>query len=287
MMKNYDQLIEYFFPTIQYVIVDQTEPAHICLTSNHLTNEEPCLRDNELNIFISIENLTNPNFKKYRHYNKYGEYGDQHIKLYIYSHITNIIKTDHYLAIPCIYSRINYFKKNYNLYFNHEKLNTSFKDKKFCLMINKSNINPMVKKVNDLLQSIERVDNISQYDKKILNKSCYDSIELLEVLNKYKFIICFENSSKDGYITEKIFNCLFAKTIPIYWGSSKSSYYFSENGYIKYSETNNEWIEKIKELKDNEIKYNEYINSPKISKHYDDEDYANKMLNYISENISK
>jgi hypothetical protein len=40
-----------------------------------------------------------------------------------------------------------------------------------------------------------------------------------EVLSQARFSICFENA-KDipGYITEKIFDCLFAGCVPIYWG---------------------------------------------------------------------
>ena len=43
-----------------------------------------------------------------------------------------------------------------------------------------------------------------------------------EVLSKTKFCICFENARDiQGYITEKIFDCLFAGCIPIYWGDAK------------------------------------------------------------------
>ena len=43
-----------------------------------------------------------------------------------------------------------------------------------------------------------------------------------EVLAKARFCICFENA-KDipGYITEKIFDSLFAGCIPIYWGEPR------------------------------------------------------------------
>lgn len=37
-------------------------------------------------------------------------------------------------------------------------------------------------------------------------------------LGQYKFALCFENSILKGWITEKIFDCFFAGTIPIYWG---------------------------------------------------------------------
>jgi hypothetical protein len=279
MMQNYNQLIEYFFPKIDYIIVEPHEKAHICITSN-VMDDNSILRDDELNIFISIENITNPNFTWYNHYNKYGEYNNEKIKLYIYSHITNIIENNNFLSIPCIYTRINYFKNKNNYYFNHEKLNQTFDKKKFCLMINKSNLNPLINKVEKLLSTIGKIDSIFEYNN-IDDKSCYNSIEFLEILNKYKFIICFENSSNDGYITEKIFNCFFAKTIPIYWGSSKISKYFNENSYIEYNEQNNDWFNKINKLNNNENNYNEYINSKKISDHYNDENYNDKFINYI------
>ena len=39
-------------------------------------------------------------------------------------------------------------------------------------------------------------------------------------LGSYKFSFCFENiASHDDYLTEKIFDCLLAKTIPIYYGA--------------------------------------------------------------------
>ncbi len=41
----------------------------------------------------------------------------------------------------------------------------------------------------------------------------------LETLGRYTFAICFENMILKGWITEKIFDCLFAGTVPIYWGA--------------------------------------------------------------------
>lgn len=42
----------------------------------------------------------------------------------------------------------------------------------------------------------------------------------LEVLSKYRFSLCFENfRGLRGYITEKIFDCFKAGTVPIYWGA--------------------------------------------------------------------
>lgn len=41
-----------------------------------------------------------------------------------------------------------------------------------------------------------------------------------DVLRRYRFTICFENARElDGYVTEKIFDCLLAGSIPVYWGA--------------------------------------------------------------------
>lgn len=40
-----------------------------------------------------------------------------------------------------------------------------------------------------------------------------------EVLSRYKFSLCFENMAMKGYVTEKIFDCLYAGSIPLYLGA--------------------------------------------------------------------
>jgi alpha(1,3/1,4) fucosyltransferase len=38
-------------------------------------------------------------------------------------------------------------------------------------------------------------------------------------LAQYRFALCFENSILKGWITEKLFDCFFAGTVPVYWGA--------------------------------------------------------------------
>ena len=45
---------------------------------------------------------------------------------------------------------------------------------------------------------------------------CKDKIK---TISNYKFTFCFENVSMNGYVTEKIIDCLVAGTIPIYLGA--------------------------------------------------------------------
>ncbi|MDZ4655329.1 MAG: glycosyltransferase family 10 [Coriobacteriia bacterium] len=46
-----------------------------------------------------------------------------------------------------------------------------------------------------------------------------DPLEKLDVLSEYKFSLCYENTSFPGYITEKIFDCFAAGSIPVYLGA--------------------------------------------------------------------
>jgi hypothetical protein len=41
----------------------------------------------------------------------------------------------------------------------------------------------------------------------------------LATLASYRFAICFENMTLRGWITEKLFDCLFAGTVPVYHGA--------------------------------------------------------------------
>ena len=41
----------------------------------------------------------------------------------------------------------------------------------------------------------------------------------LEVLSRYHFSLCIENQSMKGYISEKMFDCIYAGTIPVYIGA--------------------------------------------------------------------
>lgn len=53
-----------------------------------------------------------------------------------------------------------------------------------------------------------------------------------EVLSRYSFALCFENMAMKGYITEKIFDCLYAGTIPLYLGAKDITDLIPEDVYI-------------------------------------------------------
>ncbi len=59
--------------------------------------------------------------------------------------------------------------------------------------------------------------------------------EKIATLQNYRFCICFENTmGTQGYITEKIFSCFSAGSIPIYWGPDNIEDYIPRSCFIDY-----------------------------------------------------
>lgn len=54
----------------------------------------------------------------------------------------------------------------------------------------------------------------------------------LSLLAKYRFALAFENSRYPGYITEKLFDCFFARCIPIYSGAPDVALYVPPSTFI-------------------------------------------------------
>jgi hypothetical protein len=52
------------------------------------------------------------------------------------------------------------------------------------------------------------------------------------IYQKYDFAICFENMAMAGYVTEKIFDAFFARSIPIYWGAPDIATLIPSNCFI-------------------------------------------------------
>lgn len=53
-----------------------------------------------------------------------------------------------------------------------------------------------------------------------------------EVMSNYTFALCFENMAMQGYVTEKIFDCFYAGTIPLYFGASNISDLIPKDAFI-------------------------------------------------------
>jgi len=87
---------------------------------------------------------------------------------------------------------------------------------------------------------------------------------------KHKFSIAFENSSNDGYTTEKLPNALTAQTIPIYWGNPLVGKEFNTKRFINCHDFKDfdAVVEKVKEIDSNDDLYLEMINQPMYTEGY-------------------
>lgn len=65
-----------------------------------------------------------------------------------------------------------------------------------------------------------------------------------EVLSLYRYALCLENTPMKGYVTEKIFDCFYAGTVPLYLGAPDVENYIPSKCYVdltKFSSWKEVW----------------------------------------------
>lgn len=77
----------------------------------------------------------------------------------------------------------------------------------------------------------------------------------IEIMSNYKFALCFENLRMRGYITEKIFDCFYAGTIPLYWGGDDIQTWIPAESFIDVSQfkSQNDLVNFLMNLSNEEI----------------------------------
>ena len=266
-MGSEDKLIRYFFP--ENINIDIN--AHI-----YGIQHDGNIVTNPINIMICVENCAH--HKHYKHYNRFGNFGNDGIHVYFYNHIDRTTVTDTYIAIPVIYSQMRYFSR----YYGEISPSTTipFHERKFCLFATspRDYMRNEKMRIIGLLSSMGQCHDIKGYSHLIHDKSCYHSTELLDVFNQYQFVFVSENSIGDGYITEKIFNCLFARTIPIYYGSKKISNYINKRAFIEVDLDN---LHETREQINEQLVSGDMIDAPKVADNYNDENFDLLLKEFI------
>lgn len=113
----------------------------------------------------------------------------------------------------------------------------------------------------------------------------------LETLANYRFCICYENMKEtEGYITEKIFDCFFARTVPIYWGAPNITDVIPADTYIDMTRfaSVEEMYRFLKEMNEDEIagyleRARAYIRSEQFKKTFSVDAYISRFLNSFAE----
>ena len=126
----------------------------------------------------------------------------------------------HYLQFPGRYIRVPLFAKRdtykslkYPPVIDPEEV----LNRKFCnfLYSNRSTANPVRELLFNRLSRYKQVDSGGR----LLNNTGYRTDNKLSFISGYKFTIAFENSSVDGYTTEKLVDPMSVNSLPIYWGN--------------------------------------------------------------------
>ena len=107
----------------------------------------------------------------------------------------------------------------------------------------------------------------------------------LEVLSKYRFSLCFENMPMTGYVTEKLFDCFYAGTVPIYWGAPDINELVPSDAYIDMRKFHSleDMFDRVQKLSDRE-----WINMREAARDFlrgrGTTQYRDSLLNVVSLN---
>ena len=106
----------------------------------------------------------------------------------------------------------------------------------------------------------------------------------INILQKYKFTIAFENSRMSGYTTEKLVHAMQADTIPIYWGNPHVDREFNPDSFVwvrDHSEIES-CIEEIIRLNENDNLWKEKMSKAWVTSNYiKDELTQDSLENFI------
>jgi len=111
----------------------------------------------------------------------------------------------------------------------------------------------------------------------------------IEVLSQYKFTFAFENTISPGYVTEKIFDAMFAGSVPIYFGAPDITDFVHKNAFIDMCDFKNYDELEFYLRTVTEERYKEYIDAINMyiqSSEYErfsQESFAKKILGLIEQ----
>ena len=123
--------------------------------------------------------------------------------------------------------------------------------------------NPICAKRNEAFKALneyKKVDSGGSY----LNNTGGPVKDKLAFESTHKFSICYENTSHNGYTTEKLINAFAARTVPIYWGDPEIGKVFNTKSFINASDydTVADLVEEIKRIDNDDQLYMSILREP-------------------------
>jgi len=175
-------------------------------------------------------------------------------------------------------------------YMIESRLKMNKNKNRFCCFIVSNGLNEVRNNFFNELNKYKQVDSAGSYLNNMNGyKAPRDYNEFKNFVSQYKFMICFENTTDNYYLTEKLINAYKFETIPIYWGCPQASKIFNSNAFLQLSDKSSDidvqnLINKIIELDKNDELYYNMFNQPLY--------YNNKIpdlvdTNYIQNKIEE
>jgi len=195
---------------------------------------------------------------------------------------------DNYLRFPLWILEIDWFNCDIEKIVNPkpiplERCIKVYKDElerktKFCSFIVSNPSNELRNKAFQWLNTYKPVDSAGRVYNNVGNKIFAGlgggggEHKKLEYLKDYKFSITFENTSSQGYVTEKLLHAKAAGCIPIYWGDTKVERDFDTKSFIdaRKIKTKDDLISLVKEIDENPSKYLEMFERPLLDNYHVD-----------------
>lgn len=163
--------------------------------------------------------------------------------------------------------------------------------KKFCALITSNITTPTTKTRTDFFHKLSKYKKVDSGGGALNNIGyAVPRDKKTEFLRPYKFSIAFENESRPGYTTEKIFEAMQGHGVPLYWGDPLIKKEFNPKSFLNYFDFESEeaLIEKIIELDKDDAKYFEYLKEPYFYNDQPNEAFnEKKLLDFFEEVFSK
>ena len=216
-------------------------------------------------IFYTQENIV-PDFN-------YADYGIGY---------DNISFQDRYLNFP-----IYLIPERYGKYWDLMKVKHLVKndsemlDRGFCsFVVSNADADEIRRDTFERLCKYKKVDSGGKY---LNNIGLTDGVaDKLDFSKKYKFSLCFENTSHPGYTTEKIIEAFAAQTVPIYWGDPEISKLFNQKAFINVTNCKSvgEILKRVEEIDSDDLKYLEMLKAPALNTNISDSYWEEKQKEF-------
>ena len=154
---------------------------------------------------------------------------------------------------------------------SHQHLEAS--RNRFCALVsgNRGPDDPGAILRSNMVQQLNTIDTVDCAGKLLHNtdelKTKFNDNKA-EFLKQYRFYICPENASVEGYVTEKLFHCMGSGCIPIYWGacSNPEPDILNRDAILFWNPDgdNNALLQQISDLQHNPQRYKGFFEQPRL-----------------------